>query len=204
MEATRRKDSTNQDFWNIKSLRCESVSESDPRCKIIDVSKQAGNKINCNGDADPLDRVQCIDLDSMFPQYPCAHRHVLAEGTLEKRSAWRGTWAPRYFVLEASGRLSYLDSFSDRLFPERAKRSLGINVSASFSVMQSSSRDKIVIEIKAKDAGDGRRSLALAFRELEEFDRWLTALADAQRNVRYVSVRGLSHFAGRRRASNWL
>ena len=71
-------------------------------------------------------------------------------------------------------------------------------------MMQSSSRDKIVIEIKAKDAGDGRRSLALAFGELEEFDRWLTALADAQRNVRYVSVRGLSHFAGRRRASNWL
>ena len=173
-------------------------------CKLEDTREQVDNKNIYLGDPVPLDRVQCIDLDSMFPQYPCAHRHVLAEGTLEKRSAWRGTWAPRYFVLEASGRLSYFDSFSDRLFPERAKRSLGINVNASFSVMQSPSRDKIVIEIKAKDGGDGRRSLALAFGELEEFDRWLTALADAQRNVRYVSVRGLSPFAVLRRPSYWL
>ncbi len=131
------------------------------------------------------------NIDKIFPQYPEESRAVLAQGVLEKRSAWNGTWQPRFFVLDAGGRLCYFKSESDRYWPERASCSLAVNVDATVTVATSPDRQRIIIKIKAKDAKDRKRTLTLGFQEPIIFYRWLETLSDSQRRVCYVSSRAL-------------
>jgi hypothetical protein len=130
-----------------------------------------------------------VDLDSIFPEYPSERRCILAEGVLEKMCGWNHVWKCRYFVLEKCGRLSYFKSQSDRLFPERAKRVVPINVETSLIVSQNRQRTKTTIEIKgAKDTADDTRTLTIGFDSPQDFERWQIALGHAQQNVLFVSV----------------
>ena len=130
-------------------------------------------------------------IDKIFPMYPENSRAILAEGVLEKRSSWNNTWQPRFFVLDARGRLCYFKSESDRYFPERASCSLAIDFDSAITVGTGPDRHRYIIKVKAKDAMDRRRTLALGFQEPSDFDRWLEVLSDTQRRVCYVSSRAL-------------
>ena len=115
-------------------------------------------------------------------------RQVAVEGMLEKWCSWGSTFKPRYFVLEKCGRLSYFKSDLDRLFPERAKRVVPINVDTSLAVAQTRRRDRITIEIRpARDTDEGGRTLRLGFGSHSDSVRWHLALAEAQRSVIYVT-----------------
>jgi hypothetical protein len=112
------------------------------------------------------------------------------QGVLRKRGRWNSAWQSRYFVLEASGRLSYFLDEEDKKYPERARGIIPIDVRVDIeSENDESSNDgigRIKIHVPTNGVALGR-TFVLCPRNRIQCAQWIEALSSAHRNVQYIS-----------------
>jgi hypothetical protein len=116
------------------------------------------------------------------------NRSTVLEGALEIRSGELSkTWKRRFFVLDASGVLTYYRSEMDRLFPDRAKGM--ILISRDARIKQGRSKDgRPHIKILDHDSSRTWRTVKVSALSEESHREWMEGLERVQNTVCYVSV----------------
>ena len=137
-----------------------------------------------------VDNLHLCPADEVFPEYDPGYK-VLMQSVLKKRGRWSSAWQNRFFVLEASGRLSYFLKEDDKNYPQRARGIIPIDVRAVIESEneEGGSNDSISL-IKIHVPGNGvttGRTFVLCPRNQILYARWIEALSSVQQNVQYIS-----------------
>ncbi len=131
----------------------------------------------------------CQHFDEIFPEYDPGSK-VLMQGMLKKRGRWNSAWQNRYFVLEASGRLSYFLKEDDKNYPERARGIIPIDVRVGIDNEKDGSpedRDGLIkIHVPSNGVVPGR-TFVLCPRNRILCVQWIEALSAVRDNVQYTS-----------------
>ena len=128
-----------------------------------------------------------IYIDLLFPPFHSENK-ILLEGTLEKRGRWNPAWKPRYFVLEASGRLYYFLSEQDKKVTESARGVIPIDIHTSVKDGGTTDDGRYLIRIQIPGSRfSSGRTFILSSREKSGHSEWLSILSAIRAKVYYIS-----------------